>query len=1099
MALVAMFVGSGLAVAHPVPAAPAHGGGSVATATLYIYPDGSVSTPGILGVSGNTYTLLANYNGSIADERNGSILDGAQFVVYCSACDAGVWVYGASQVTVERVHVGAPVGIAVELSSQVDLANNSLVAVSNCVRVANSTAIIAQDNYVQGSSGFLALQTSDLLVRGNEFASSSGNGIEINDSASVRILDNDLVGSTGESVVVYRTDGIRVQGNNLSAPVSGNAVLFSLVSSGNLSDNNLTGAAAPVEFDSVVDVAVSNNRMDNGIYTGYAVFSSTRVTISDSTATGSVYQGILLYADVDSTLRQVDVSGGALGVYIDLCSGVLVDGSRLGSGVLGMDIIQSVNISVVGSDLVNPNDGIHASDSSRILVLDSNLSRANTMLALSGGTHDVRVEASDLDQAQIEAVTLDNVSQITISNSTIRRSADAAIIATTTEELAVTGSNLSGSPTAPGFRGIVTHDDSGIDLTNDSIAWTSAPFVDIHSKGIRISSVDFAHATGTDAVALTDDLDVAIRSSDFTSVAATGIDAFGVTDLSVTDSIFDGAGSNGVQASSISRMSLTDNSFDRVGSNGLYLLDGFGVVASGNSANGADFGFFLVGGGDITLAANVVERAGSSSVSAVSVVGLNITGNDFSNDSEPGTIAIYVNPVQGISITGNTLRNDDLAVALEGSTTATVIANQFLQDNRSIWIEGIVNALVYHNDFVNDGAWTLSDTGTVRWDDGYPSGGNFWSNYSGPDLLGGSGQNVTGADGLGDLPMSLLLGDVDRYPLTTPWVQHLVMFVQHGLPMGLAWGIAVNGNDRSTQSGSIVVEAVSGVASSFNYTVDPVAGYSSSPSQGAGVLGEGAVLVAIDFQSNPPNRTGPGHYEVRFHETGLPNGTEWSVTFNGSLASTSNDTAIFVAINGSYAFAVGAIAGYSIRPSSGAVTVAGTPVPVEITFTVVTYRVTVSESGLPAGTVWGLVVDGASSNNSEESQLLSLANGTYAVAPGGVVGYSVAPRSYALTVAGGPVTLTVVYTAASSSLPPSTSPIPSLSNAQGTTLFWGIIAALAIAAVAGWYLALRRTRGSTDGTPPHPPPPTQPPAPPSDTASPGPGEAGGGGPQDPPR
>jgi hypothetical protein len=55
------------------------------------------------------------------------------------------------------------------------------------------------------------------------------------------------------------------------------------------------------------------------------------------------------------------------------------------------------------------------------------------------------------------------------------------------------------------------------------------------------------------------------------------------------------------------------------------------------------------------------------------------------------------------------------------------------------------------------------------WDDGYPSGGNYWSDYSGVDKFSGPYQNKTGSDGIGDAPYSIDQNNVDRYPLMSPW------------------------------------------------------------------------------------------------------------------------------------------------------------------------------------------------------------------------------------------------------------------------------------------------------------------------------------------
>jgi len=55
------------------------------------------------------------------------------------------------------------------------------------------------------------------------------------------------------------------------------------------------------------------------------------------------------------------------------------------------------------------------------------------------------------------------------------------------------------------------------------------------------------------------------------------------------------------------------------------------------------------------------------------------------------------------------------------------------------------------------------------WDDGYSSGGNYWSDYTGVDKLSGSYQNVTGNDGIGDTPFLIDQNNVDHFPLMSSW------------------------------------------------------------------------------------------------------------------------------------------------------------------------------------------------------------------------------------------------------------------------------------------------------------------------------------------
>jgi len=77
------------------------------------------------------------------------------------------------------------------------------------------------------------------------------------------------------------------------------------------------------------------------------------------------------------------------------------------------------------------------------------------------------------------------------------------------------------------------------------------------------------------------------------------------------------------------------------------------------------------------------------------------------------------------------------------------------------------NNIIYHNDFINS---TTTHVHTIEasnsYDDGYPSGGNYWSGHKATDLYSGPYQNETGSDGIGDTPYLVLdENNVDNYPL----------------------------------------------------------------------------------------------------------------------------------------------------------------------------------------------------------------------------------------------------------------------------------------------------------------------------------------------
>jgi len=86
-------------------------------------------------------------------------------------------------------------------------------------------------------------------------------------------------------------------------------------------------------------------------------------------------------------------------------------------------------------------------------------------------------------------------------------------------------------------------------------------------------------------------------------------------------------------------------------------------------------------------------------------------------------------------------------------------------------LQSTTGAQVYHNNLVNNAVQASDDNpGKNQWDNGYPSGGNYWSDYTGVDDCSGPQQNIClSPDGIGDTPYSLNSSQ-DHYPLMKPFV-----------------------------------------------------------------------------------------------------------------------------------------------------------------------------------------------------------------------------------------------------------------------------------------------------------------------------------------
>ena len=139
----------------------------------------------------------------------------------------------------------------------------------------------------------------------------------------------------------------------------------------------------------------------------------------------------------------------------------------------------------------------------------------------------------------------------------------------------------------------------------------------------------------------------------------------------------------------------------------------------------------------------------------------------------------------GTLITGNNVHHNGRGIGLDSMTGAIVERNKIHKNktgihiayvgNRNVIRENIFtqnglgvdmgeqyvrNNKIYHNNIIKNKVQANDRQKDNKWDNGYPSGGNYWSDYTGVDD-GSSGK--TSGDGIGDTKVPHL--GFDNYPL----------------------------------------------------------------------------------------------------------------------------------------------------------------------------------------------------------------------------------------------------------------------------------------------------------------------------------------------
>ena len=124
---------------------------------------------------------------------------------------------------------------------------------------------------------------------------------------------------------------------------------------------------------------------------------------------------------------------------------------------------------------------------------------------------------------------------------------------------------------------------------------------------------------------------------------------------------------------------------------------------------------------------------------------------------------------QNMTITANYFASSMTAVNVSDSSSLLISENVIYLNSHGVALERTINTRVFHNNFLNNTV-QASDTGTTNnvWDNGYPSGGNYWSDYTGVDNCSGPRQNICPhPDGIGDTPY-VFNHNQDNYPLMQP-------------------------------------------------------------------------------------------------------------------------------------------------------------------------------------------------------------------------------------------------------------------------------------------------------------------------------------------
>jgi len=172
---------------------------------------------------------------------------------------------------------------------------------------------------------------------------------------------------------------------------------------------------------------------------------------------------------------------------------------------------------------------------------------------------------------------------------------------------------------------------------------------------------------------------------------------------------------------------------------GIYLYNSTNNLLNCNNVSHHNLGIYIYFTSNMNTISNNVLSMNNDSI--------RVFGSHNNTIIENKVLSSLYDGIKITNLANNNIISDNL-IADNGMTG--VLINHFSMNN-----------LVYHNNFISNNPNAFDDNiYNNSWDNGYPSGGNYWDDYTGID---------TNDDGIGETPYNISAGNnQDNYPFTQP-------------------------------------------------------------------------------------------------------------------------------------------------------------------------------------------------------------------------------------------------------------------------------------------------------------------------------------------
>ncbi|MBI5000380.1 MAG: right-handed parallel beta-helix repeat-containing protein [Euryarchaeota archaeon] len=235
------------------------------------------------------------------------------------------------------------------------------------------------------------------------------------------------------------------------------------------------------------------------------------------------------------------------------------------------------------------------------------------------------------------------------------------------------------------------------------------------------------------------------------------------------------------------------------------------VTFTNNTASSNYYGLLFSSSNRCTMTMNY----GSSNAGMVDSYGICIflgSNNTLIGNTADANLGngIWIYSSSDNQIINDTISNNQGGIYLFSSNRTVLVNNTVSTNNYGISVSVSNNNTIYHNNIINNTNQSFDDRNDNWWNAPYPTCGNYWSNYTGIDVMSGPGQNISGADGIGDTPFIIDADSRDNYPLMAPFTGALPTSVWLNMTVHIGWNLISTPLDGPSKLPGVLLDRTDG-------------------------------------------------------------------------------------------------------------------------------------------------------------------------------------------------------------------------------------------------------------------------------------------------